>query len=280
MRKQGRIHYILMAPALLFCAVFVLWPIVDLLWLSVHKTDFIQTKFVGLGNYVKALESNQFWQAIGNSALYIVLITVGQVGLAIIVALSVMSMKKRWIDFTRIASYLPALTAGVIIAMVWRWVFHYEGPANWFIGLFGAQPVQWFAGELSIPIVSLIVIISGFGGYLIMTLAAIQSISKELFDAARIDGASELHIKLRIVLPILRPSIGMMVLLTAISAPQIIETVMMLAPYDHSASAAFAIYKEAFQNGRHGLAAAMAVIVTIVLIGFTLIKGKVEKYDS
>jgi len=185
-------------------------------------------------------------------------------------------LPKRWHDISRIVFYVPMLASGLIIAQVWKWIFANNGLANWMIGLAGFQPIAWFTGYISgMSAIWIVLTSSAFGSYFILILANILSIDKEQYDAARIDGASDFQIKTRIILPQIRTTISMCVLLVAIGAPQIFETLFMLAPYEHLASPAFVIYREAFQMSRHGRAASGAVVLMVLTIILTTIKNRI-----
>jgi len=268
----------MLGPALILTALFTLWPLGEVVRLSLLQTNFIVTKWVGLGNYVRAFRDADFVLSIANSGLYILLIVAMVVGGGLIVALTAFPLGKRWHDMTRFVFYIPALSAGIIISQVWKWVFHRAGPLNWLLGLFGAEPVSWVSQwYTAIPMVGLVVATSGFGAEIIILLAAMLSIDKSLFDAARIDGASPLQIKLRIVIPIVSPTIWMMILIAGIQAPQVFETIYAMAPYNYSATMTYHIYRQAFQMGRYGMASAQAVILLIFVGALTYARQRMGR---
>jgi multiple sugar transport system permease protein len=242
------------------------------------KTDFITRSFVGMGNYLALVNDEAFRTATVNSLAYIALLVPGQVGGALLIALLVCNMGKRWKDFTRISFYLPVLAAGVILAQSWRWVFAQRGLANWIIGVFGFEPVAWFSQSITgIPAIALVLSLSAMGSYVIVILAAMEGVDKSLIDAAMVDGASWPRIKTRIVLPIVWPQVAGCATLAAINAPQIYETVNFLAPYDHTASLTYQIYTQAFRLSRHGMAAAMAVVLMLATIAMTMVKQRMDR---
>lgn len=258
--------WLLVAPAIVFCLVFTLWPVGELIGMSLTETNFITSRFVGLRNYVEIWKDELFLRSILNSGLYILLVTPMNVGLGLLLAFLVFRESKQWQGFARIAFYIPALSAGIIIGQVWKWVYHIDGPINWFIGLFGVQPVAWFSQAVTaIPAVSIVQVQASFAGGMMIFLAAMLSIDRAIFDAARIDGAHEGQIRRRIILPLIMPAVAMMALLSAISTPQMWETIYVLAPYKHASTMSYQIYQEAFIRSRHGMAAAEALI----LLGFT-----------
>lgn len=266
--------YVLLAPLMICLALFVVWPIAELFIISLQRTDFIRSEFVGLANYARVIRDPVFLRAALNSLAYMGLMMLFTVGGALSIALLVMGESKRWHDVTRVLVYLPMLSAGLVIAQVWKWIFHIHGPINWLLG----TNISWFAqGYTAIPAVSLIVSVSGIGGTCIVILASITSIDHSLYDAAKIDGASWWQIKLRIVLPLIMPTVAITMLMAAIAAPQIFENIYALAPFEHSATVGWRIYVEAFQMSRHGPGAAMSVYLMVVLFGMAWLKTRIER---
>jgi len=268
----------LLAPAFVFFGLFVGWPIGELFVLSLTKTDFLSSEFVGLRNFWKALHDAAFMRSVANSGLYILLLTIGSGLSTWAVAMLVMDLPKWWQDTVRFVFYIPMLSAGIIIGQIWKWTFHMQGPLNWLIGLFGIEPISFFNSRITaIPAIVLVVMMSSLGAQLIILLSAILGIDKELYDAAKIDGASSLQIKLRIVTPMVMPTIWLLALLSIIAAPQIFETVLALAPYEHTATMTFQIYRTAFQASRFGLASAEALILFALLAGVILAKQRITR---
>ena len=270
--------YALLAPAVVLCMVFTLWPLVEVVRLSLVRTNFITTQWVGLSNYVQILKDAAFLRSVANSGLYVVLLIGFTVIGAVTIALTALWLPKLWHDAARFVFYIPALSAGIIIAGVWRWIFHLHGPINWLLGLVGIPAVSWFAAWWTgIPVVALVVSMTGMGGGVIILLAAILSINRELFDAARIDGATSMQIKFRIVLPMIMPTVWLLILMAAIAAPQIFETIYALAPYDYTATMAFFIYRQAFQMSRYGMASAQAMVLLVLTVGLVWAKQRITR---
>jgi len=183
-------------------------------------------------------------------------------------------MSKKWQDASRILLYLPTLSAGIIIALAWKWIFNTNGIVNWILG----KNINWFGQwQTAIPVISFIVISASFGSNTIVLLSAIQNINKDLIEAARIDGASWWQIIIHIILPIISPTIYMIIIMTILSAFMIVENIMMLAPYDYSATVTYSIYTKGFMFSKYGLAAAQAVILLIISIVLYIAKKKWEK---
>ena len=266
--------YFLLAPAVVLCILFVIWPMAEVFIMAMFKQHILGNTWVGFANYAALLSDHGFKQSLLNSAYYIALCVPLQVGGALFATMAVSRLSKRWQDMVRFVFYIPCVAAGMVIASVWGWIWHRNGPINW---LFGTTINFFGSTAIAIPTVSITTSFVSMGGTVIILLAAILSVDRELYDAAKIDGASNRQIKWRIILPIIMPTVWLMVLLATISAPQIIEYVMVLAPYEHSATAAYNIYSTAFIMGRYGPASAKAVILLFWMVAMAWGKTRLTR---
>jgi ABC-type sugar transport system permease subunit len=267
------LKFLLLIPSLIFFILFTLWPLVEVFRLSLYKINFITSKFIGLSNYIESFQDPVFLTSIANSFLYAILLVLG-ISISLFLALYLYHMNKKWQDASRVLLYLPTLSAGIIIALAWKWIFNTNGIVNWILG----KNINWFGQwQTAIPVISFIVISASFGSNTIVLLSAIQNINKDLIEAARIDGASWWQIIIHIILPIISPTIYMIIIMTILSAFMIVENIMMLAPYDYSATVTYSIYTKGFMFSKYGLAAAQAVILLIISIVLYIAKKKWEK---
>jgi len=269
--------YLLLVPTLVFCALFVLWPLGEMVAVSLTKTNYITSVYVGLGSFKKVLTDASFLRSGANSALYIMVMVPATVVCSLGIALLAFNVRQKWQNATRIIVYIPILSAGIIIAQFWKWVFHYDGVLNWIVSLFGAEPVRWWAyTSTAVPAIAMIAAMSTLGVPVIVLLAAMIGISQDVLDAARIDGATNWQTKWRVIIPMVRRMILVIAFLALIAAPQIFETVYALAPYEHSATLGYRIYQEAFIFGRHGRAAAMSLLLLVAMVGFGVAQRRLQ----
>lgn len=267
----------LLLPAIVVFLLFTIWPLAKVALLSLQRTNFIKTQFVGIANYIDSVKNPEFIQALWNSCFYVLFIVIGQVLLSLIFALAIYPMNKKWHDTARIMIYLPTLSAGIIIASVWKWVFHVDGLVNWILFSFGFDKIYFFAqGSTAIPAISVIVIISSFGSYFIILLASLIGIDNSIIEAAKIDGASYGQIKRKILIPMILPTIELCSLLSCIAAMQVFETIYSLCPQIYASTITFHIYQQGFQFSNYGMASAQAVILAICILILSLLKKKVE----
>ena len=270
--------YLLLIPAIIFFVLFTAWPIEKVIELSFLKTNFITTKFIGFDNYFNALTDSDFILSVLNSLFYCFLMIPGQLFLGLGSAFLIFKLSKKWQDVSRIIFYIPVLAAGIIIAQIWRWIFHMNGLFNWIIGLFRIQSINYFGDwYIAIPSIAFIVIVSSFGSNTIIFLAAMQSIDKALFEAAEIDGASWRQTKYKIIIPMIMPTIGLVILLTMIASFGIFETIYSLSPQNYAATTTYDIYRTGFLFSKYGLASAEAMIFLIIILTLSLVKNRIEK---
>ena len=204
--------YFLLMPTLIFFLLFTLWPIIKVIEMSFYQTNFIVTRFVGLQNYVDLFNNEAFIQSIKNSLLYITILPLLNVIVSVSITFLIADLSKKWQDISKILIYIPVLGGGIILAQVWRWVFAIDGLMNWILSLFHIAPVYWFGNSVtSIVVICVIVVIASFGGYIIMLLAALTSIDKSIYEAAKIDGASDFQIKIKIILPLIKSTIALII---------------------------------------------------------------------
>ena len=281
MRKrltQSYKAYLFLLPAFSLWVLFAGWPFIEVIRLSLVKTNFITTEFVGLQNFIKTLSSTSFWGSLGNTLFYAVLILSGELLVVICISLLGFHMTKKWQDWIRLVVYIPVLSAGIIIAQVWKWIYHVNGPINFIFEKLGFDKIAFFnTSAVGIPAISIIMVYQCMGAFVILLMANMLSINKEILDAAKIDGANTGQINRKIILPMMARPISMLSLLMLISAFQFVETIMMLAPYEHTANITYHIYQEAFVFSRYGIGSAQAILLMILIIGLTLLKNRVEK---
>jgi multiple sugar transport system permease protein len=277
--NKGILPYLLVVPAFLLFMVFSLGPLADIFRLSVLKTDYINSKFVGLANFKKIFTDPIFRQTIGNSFIYVLFIVPAVTLIATFISLLVVNMKA-WIHtYIRFVFYVPLLASGVIIANVWRWIYHPRGGLlNWLLSIIGLPAVIWFGGRwTAIMGVSMVVVTSTIGVHIIIYLASIKAIPKELYEAALIDGANWRQIRLRIVLPQILPTVLLMMLMNTIGAFQVWESIFLLAPYEYSQNIMYSVYTTGFMYSHFGLASAKSLVLIAIILTVAIIQRRIKR---
>lgn len=280
-----RVAYLLVLPAVLLFMAFPFVATYLVGHLSLFDTNYVITKFVGLGNYVRLLTDPTFWKSMCNSIIYCLVIIPSSVVFALILSIGISDYRPRVQNAFRIAFYIPSFSAGIIIANVWKWIFDYRyGLANWLVGIVGIKPVMWLASPAyAMAAVSIMILFATVGGYLMMYSASIMSIPHEVLEQSRVDGASWLQQKLRIVVPMIMPTVLLSVVLMMIAVMQMWEFIYQLTyggPSGGTASPVFDIYITGFEQGRYGYASAKALILLVVILAMALVKKQIEKTEK
>lgn len=285
MKQRSAFGYLILAPqALLLLLTFGL-PLVFLGRLTFARTDFIGWAWVGLGNFLAIVTDAVFWKALANTGLYVIFIVPVTIGVALLIALLGYDLSRRMRTYMRVALYLPTLTSGLIIATVWRWIWHpSSGIANWLLSLLGLEPVWWLGGRVSgIFAISCNLIVGGLGFAAMLILAAILSVPRELMDAAAIDGAGPWAVRWLVVAPSIFPTVALISTLSLLGVSQMWETVMMTTnggPDHGTATLMFDIYETGFLKGQFGYGSAKTVALVALVLLLAMVKRKVETWKQ
>lgn len=271
--------YLLIAPALLFCLLWRVLPLLLVAGLSFYETDWITTSWAGLANYRRILTDTELSLAIPNTLWYLIGIVPATVGLALLVASSARREPERVQHVVRFTVYLPALVSGIVMATVWRWVFAWDGPINSLLLGLGGERVIWFATRLTaIGPISFIETVSGLGYFVIVLMAALQAVPPEHFDIATLEGASRAQVRRYVMIPAIAPTVAVVTMLKVGAALQIFGWVYMLAPYPYAATMMYATYREAFLYGRFGTGAAFSVILMVVTVAAIALQRRASRW--
>lgn len=281
MLKRDRVAYLFLAPTIISFLVFMVVPVYMVGHLSLQKTNYIFMEFVGLKNYVTAVTDPGFIQAFFNNLIYVAFLVPLGVVVPVAIALTTYNMRFRWQDFIRFIYYVPSLASGIVIYGVWRWILNYRhGLVNWTLGLMGLGPVMWLGQRISaIFVISLMVSIFWLGGHLILYMAIVRSVPKEMCDTARVDGATWFQVKMRIILPLIMPWVLFMTLMAIIAAFQVWEHVYMLTqggPAGGTATVLYNIFETGFLRSRYGVASARSLMLMVLLLIIAIVKRRIE----
>ena len=286
MRRRGA-PYALFAPFGLLFAAFFLAPIGYAVYQSlveVERTGALglggqRTVFAGLSNYADALANDAFVASAGRILLFTAIQVPVMIGLAVVLALLLESGLARWPRFFRTAYFLPFGVPGVIAAILWS--FLYVPDVSPFSELLGHVGIEVdFLGSRTVLFSIVNIVTWTFVGYnMLIIVAQLQSVPGEIYDAARVDGASRRQIAWRIQLPLVRPAIVLTTVFTIIgslqlfSEPYVLRHVTTSIGFDYTPN--FAAYTEAFQNNNQSLAAAEAVLLALVslVLSFGFLKA-------
>ena len=271
--------YLLIAPAVILCFIFRVVPLLLVAGLSAFETNFITTAYVGFENYLQMFGDGEFWVSVGNTFLYVICTAPPLIFLALYVASSAMFFKERNQHLTKILVYIPSLISGVIMATIYRWIYHYDGPINWLVMKMGLERLMFFSSRwASVLPISAMMIIGGLGMPVIFFMAAMKAVPHEYFDIARLEGATSRQIRRMIVIPCIAHTVALLSIMIAAGQLQTWGEIYMLAPYPYAASMQYSIFHEGFLYGRFGPASARSVIMLIIVTVFILVQRKAQKW--
>ncbi|WP_020578002.1 carbohydrate ABC transporter permease [Actinopolymorpha alba] len=284
-KRNNLVGYAFLAPWFVGLAVLTAGPMVTSLYLSFTDFDlFTAPSWVGVSNYVEMFTSDpRYLQSLTVTFVYVALSVPLQLGFALLLAV-VLNRGLRGLGFYRALYYVPSLLGGsVAIAVVWRQVFDQKGLANQVLGWFGIAGKDW----ISIPDTALhtLVLLSvwQFGSPMIIFLAGLRQIPRELHEAAEVDGAGPVRRFVQITLPLLSPIIFFNLVLQIIQAFQAFTSAFIVSggtggPSDSTLFYTLYLYTEGFGNFRMGYASAMAWVLLAIVAAFTAVNFLMSRF--
>lgn len=277
MRKYS-MAYLFIAVPILSMIVFLFIPMVVSFWWSLNDFSGLQPpQFVGLGNYVRLLTQDPiFIQSLLNTTLFVLMgMGIGP-SLGLLTAL-LLNQKVRFQSLFRTAYYLPVMTSLVVVSTIWVMLYNQNGLFNSVLEGLGLQGIGWLSdSRFSLISVALASIWQGFGFETVVFLAALQSIPRELYEAAMIDGANALDRFWYITLPSLRHVILFAYIIGIIGSYQVFDQVYVMTkggPVYSTESLVYYLFMK-FQDLRLGYASAIAYILFAILIIFSFIQWR------
>ncbi|MBI3961066.1 MAG: sugar ABC transporter permease [Chloroflexi bacterium] len=285
MRERRLAALLFVLPSLLFLAVFVVYPIVNAFYLSLHRYNLLEPPvWNGLGRYQLLLEDARFLKALGNTFLFAVMTV--PLGTVISLLLAVLiNQSIRGIYFFRTAYYLPVVTSFVAVSFIWLWIYEPQfGVLNQLLEKMGLPTFAWLrdpnTAMLSIAILS---IWKNAGYNMIIFLAGLQGIPDYLYEAAEIDGAGATQRFWYITLPLLSPTTFFVFVVYFIGALQMFTQSWILTqggPLDSTLTVVYLIYQNGFEFLKMGSAAAMSVVLFVFISIVTYINTRIVRYDT
>ena len=287
MPRQTRVAYAFLAPGLLLFAAYRLYPLLEGLRLSFTNARLGRPlqQWVGLANYTRLLEDTRFHVSLWNTALYTVASTLPI--LAVPLALALALNRGRLKNLLRSVFFFPFTLSVVTVGLAWLWLLDpVVGPFNYYLRALGAPTRSWLADPhtaMAAIILTTVWWVTGY--YLVIYLAGLQDIPRELYEAAALDGASGPRAFVAITLPLLRPVLLFVVVTHVIGSFQLFGQVFVLTnggPGDATRTVVQHLYETAFQNFfQFGAASAMAwvlfaVILIFSVVQFRLLRGHTE----
>ena len=273
----------LIAPAAFLYLLSFAVPLVLAGKMSFYTLERGHSVFVGLTNYTKAFTDPLFLKSFVNVFWFVLLIAPLGIGIPYTIAIFLQRFNRRVQSMGRFICYVPSLTSGLIIALLWRWLLMREGLINEVLTYIGIPAIGWLGDPWASRVaVALVALSGGSGVFVILFSAVILSIPKELKEAAIIDGATERQYRRLVLRPILMPTVLLALLLTIVGTIQQWETIYVLFPTGGPKGAAltlvYDIFYTAFMYGRSNSAAAKGMLLLVVIALVVVVKRRAESW--
>ncbi len=277
-----------LSPWIITLLLFWAYPLLYSLYMSFteYRTLAGEVTWIGLDNYARLLEDEVFWTALGNTLIFVI----GTIPFTTIFAILLAVMLDRniaWRSFYRSAYFVPSVTALVVLSLVFTNLYSADGYIN---GLLSALSIPfpeqgWLQSTTTaLPAIMAMDVWIATGYYTILFLAALQTIPKELYEAAEIDGASPRQQFFRITLPGIRPMLLFVVVINTIRSFQVFTEIYVMTkggPLDSTTTLVYEVYRNAFEHSdMMGYASAIAYVTFIIILGFSLLQMKVLGGDA
>ncbi|MBN8208959.1 sugar ABC transporter permease [Bacillus sp. NTK071] len=268
--------YLYVAPFFIVFGIIGLYPAAFSIVLAFQEWNGLgEMEFIGLSNFAVVLQDPLFWKSLYNTVIIGLMGTAPQLIVGIVLAYFLNLAVIRFTNFFRVTIFMPYITSMVAVALVFGVFFssNETALANYVIGLFGVDPVSWKTSEWGAKIAIALMVFWRWVGYnTIIYLAGLQSISKDLYEAATIDGASKVEQFIYITIPLLKPFILLTVFMSTVGALQLFaEPTVFLGSSafsrDEAMTVVMYLYRDAFNLGSFGTASATAVLLLIIIIG-------------
>lgn len=272
-RDDTRLALLFILPASVGLLVFLVWPLITGLYYSFTEYAILTpAQWVGLENYRTMLTDPVFWKSLRVTVLYVLI----NIGVQTVVALLIAVLMQRLTQSTWLRSIVlaPYLVSNVVAAIVFLWMLDSQlGIVNIALQAIGFDPVSFWASETwVIPTVALVNVWRHMGYTALLLFAGLQSIPEQLYEAARTEGAGEWQLFRRITLPLLRPILALVLIMSIIGSFQVFDTISVTTqggPSDASKVLQMYIYENAFAQYQFGYASALSVALLVILVIIT-----------
>jgi multiple sugar transport system permease protein len=278
--KRSLAAWVFVGPALIVLGVFFGLPVFAALLLSLTDfdlyalADWRNLRFVGFGNYAALLQTPLFWKSLANTFYFVIVGVPLSIAVSLGAALLLNAPAARFRAFFRTALFAPVVTTLVAVAVIWRYLFHTSyGLVNWALGHLGIPAIDWLGDpRWAMPTIILLAVWKNFGYNMVIFLAGLQAIPQDLYEAARIDGASRWRQFLHITLPMLGPVLMVVGVITVAGYFQLFAEPYVMTrgdPLQSTVSVLYFMFEEGFRWWNLGRASAVAFMLFLIILAVT-----------
>jgi putative chitobiose transport system permease protein len=273
--------YLFLLPALIVLGLTVFYPALQAFLLSFTEYDLLtDPQWVGVVNFQKLAIDPVFWQTLRNALLYLIcvvpiLVTL-PLGLAILA-----NQKLRGIRWFRVAYYTPVVISMVVAGIAWKWLYADNGLLNQGLKLLGLAAAPWLTDpNWALFSVMAVTIWKGLGYYMVIYLAGLQAIPADLYEAAAIDGSDGLHKHWDITIPLMRPYLFLVGVISAISATKVFEEIYIMTqggPLNSSKTIVYYVYDTAFKELKISYACTIGLVMFLIILSLSIVRVGVQR---
>jgi len=277
--------YLFLLPTMIIFSVFLFWPALNGLWISLHQWDGLNPmRFIGFENFTRLAGDAAFRRSLWNTVVYSVItvpaIYVSSLGLALI-----LTRKIKGVSFFRAVFYWPTMISSIIVGLSWRFLLGEEfGLMNYLVTSLGASRIRFFTDpRIAMGVIIFVTAWSLAGYYMVMFIAGIKAIDHSYYEAAQIDGANNIQQFFNVTLPLLKPTSLLVLVLTTITVIRTYPLVFALTQGGPAGATRFvvqSILETGFERGQMGYASSMAVVLFVILSILTLVQFKMNREDG
>lgn len=270
------VPYLFLLPAAVVLVIFFFIPFFQTFLLSFldYSHNIYKPEFIGLSNYIALFHNPVFYKVLWNTFIYL-FVAVPILAIIPLFLAILINQKIKGVTLYKILIYLPVIVSIVVAAIAFKWLYADQGILNFLVTQIGLKPIGWLTDpNFALYSVIIVTIWKGIGYYMIIYLAALMNVPKELYEACDIDGANFLTKHLTVTVPHIMPTIALVTTISAISAMKVFAEIYVMTkggPLNSSKTIVYYIYERAFENLDLGFASAMAVVLLIIVMIFSLI---------
>lgn len=283
--KKKWLPYLLVSPYIVHFLVFIAFPVLFSLVLTFHEWNIISPmEYVGVDNYKKMFGDRMFWKAIVNTLKFLIIHIPLQLTIALALA-EFLTQKIKLKGFFRAAFFMPVIVSGVVVTILWQQLFGYDsGMVNRMLTAIGLHKVGWLVDpDVAMGSIAIMATWKNVGLYVILFLVGLQTVPKHYYEAADIEGATHWQKFRRITLPMINPTIFMVVILSTIGGFSLfIEPYIMTGggPLGSTLSSVLYIYKQAFQYYHMGYSATLGFFFALLILLVIILQKKYIESDA
>ncbi len=277
--RRNLTGYLFTSPYIIFFAVFTAYPFGFAIYLTLHNWNIVRPEkpFVGLANFERLMQDELFWKALYNTGIFLVVHIPLQIIIALLLSV-VLNQQIRARGLFRVSYFLPYVTSGAIVSLVWLRLYADDGMLNQLLAKVNIGPVGWLSDpSIAMPAIAIMATWKNVGYYLMIFLASLQSIPGQLYEEAYLNGATAWQRFIHITFPLLNPAFILVVILSTIGGFSLfVEPFVMTAggPLDSTLSLVLYLYQNAFQFLRMGYAAAIGVVLALLIFLVTVVQRR------